>query len=63
MIDYQALITQWSDGDLAPWAALLPTQIAAGLSQERYGDLARWLKPSQSSPAAFDRLTIDVGKI
>ncbi len=50
MIDYQPLITQWSDGDLAPWATLLPAQIAAGLSQQRYGDLSRWLQALDDLP-------------
>ena len=50
MIDYQPLIEQWQDGALAPWAKLLPQQIAQGLSPQRYGDLPRWLKVLDDLP-------------
>ncbi|MEP1595662.1 MAG: tRNA 5-methoxyuridine(34)/uridine 5-oxyacetic acid(34) synthase CmoB, partial [Halieaceae bacterium] len=55
MIDYQPLIERWQEGDLATWAAQLPEQIAAGLSQKRYGDLARW----QDALAALPDLVAD----
>jgi tRNA (mo5U34)-methyltransferase len=50
MIDYQALIRRWADGEMAPWAQQLPQQIAQGLSQERYGDLPRWLQVLEDLP-------------
>ena len=50
MIDYQPLIERWQDGELAPWAEQLPAQIDAGLSQQRYGDLARWLEALAALP-------------
>ena len=50
MIDYQPLITRWRGGDLDAWAQLLPQQVAAGLSRERYGDLARWLQTLDELP-------------
>jgi tRNA (mo5U34)-methyltransferase len=42
MIDYSALFAALKDTPLAPWLALLPDQIAQGLSEERYGDLPAW---------------------
>jgi len=42
MIDYQPLLVRWETGPLSPWAAILPEQIAQGLSPQRYGDLTRW---------------------
>ena len=50
MIDYQALIRRWQGGDLDAWAQVLPAQIAAGLSQQRFGDLARWLQALADLP-------------
>jgi tRNA (mo5U34)-methyltransferase len=50
MIDYQPLITRWRGGELERWAALLAKQVAAGLSQQRYGDLARWLQALSELP-------------
>jgi tRNA (mo5U34)-methyltransferase len=50
MIDYQPLITRWRGGDLDAWAQLLSQQVAAGLSRERYGDLARWLQTLDELP-------------
>ena len=55
MIDYQPLIERWQDDEMAPWAAQLPEQIAAGLSHKRYGDLTRW----QDALAALPDLTVD----
>ena len=54
-MNYQPLIEQWSQNELAPWAELLPAQLEAGLSQQRYGDLARW----QSSVDALPDITAD----
>ncbi len=50
MIDYQALIASWQDGELAAWAARLPQQLELGMSQQRYGDLPRWLETLHSLP-------------
>ena len=50
-MDYQPLITRWADGPLDRWAQLLAQQIADGLCQERYGDLARWLRALQALPS------------
>ncbi len=50
MIDYQPLIDQWRGGDLDRWSQLLPQQLAAGLSTERYGDLPRWLQALDELP-------------
>ena len=50
MIDYQPLIRRWRDTGLAPWAQLLPDQIARGLALERYGDLPRWLQALEALP-------------
>ncbi len=50
MIDYQPLVAGWQGGELARWAQLLPEQIAAGLSHERYGDLQKWLKALAALP-------------
>ena len=50
MIDYQALIERWSEGEMSPWAKVLPQQIENGLSHKRYGDLPRWQKCVESLP-------------
>jgi tRNA (mo5U34)-methyltransferase len=50
VIDYQALIERWSEGEMSPWAEVLPQQIDSGLSHKRYGDLARWQKCVQALP-------------
>ena len=44
MIDYKPLIRRWLGGELDRRALSLPGQIAAGLSQQRYGELPRGLK-------------------
>lgn len=49
-MDYQPLIDHWQGGDLDRWAQLLPAQLETGLSQKRYGDLARWLDVLGSLP-------------
>jgi tRNA (mo5U34)-methyltransferase len=50
VIDYQALIERWGEGEMSPWAKVLPQQIDSGLSHKRYGDLARWQKCVQALP-------------
>jgi len=49
-MDYQPLIERWRKGELERWAQLLEQQVANGLCQERYGDLARWLQALQDLP-------------
>lgn len=41
-INYDYLLHALEDTALADWAKTLPEQIAAGLSEKRYGDLAGW---------------------
>ncbi len=63
-MDYQPLITRWQGGDLARWARLLEQQIAAGLCQERYGDLARWLAALQDlPPLQADHIHLDSSRV
>lgn len=51
MMDYQPLLTALRDHPkLAPWAELLPEQIARGLDTRRYGDLPQWLKALDALP-------------
>ncbi len=50
MIDYSALLRELADTSLKPWVDVLPEQIAAGLSHQRYGDLAVWLSALQALP-------------
>jgi len=50
-IDYSPLITGISNTALKAWADLLPAQISAGLSTQRYGDLAQWYESLQGLPA------------
>ena len=50
MIDYQPLIEGWRDSDLDAWARRLPEQIDQGLSQQRFGDLRRWLDALENLP-------------
>lgn len=49
-MNYQPLIERWQDGPLARWAEQLPTQLAGGLSEQRYGDLPRWLAVLDALP-------------
>lgn len=41
-INYDLLLDALKDSPLAGWAEQLPAQIAAGLCEKRYGDLAGW---------------------
>jgi len=50
LIDVPALQGRWREGPLAPWANLLPPQVAAGLSVKRFGDLPRWLAALNALP-------------
>ncbi|GAB5451515.1 MAG: tRNA 5-methoxyuridine(34)/uridine 5-oxyacetic acid(34) synthase CmoB [Halioglobus sp.] len=50
IIDYQPLIEHWRGGELDTWSQQLAAQIEAGLSQQRYGDLPRWLEALHSLP-------------
>ena len=63
-IDYRPLIDRWREGDLAPWAELLPQQIEAGLSHRRYGDLSRWLQALADLPEVeADRIHLDRSRV
>ncbi len=50
MIDYSDFFNRISDGPLAPWAKLLPEQIAQGLDVKRHADLSRWLAAYEALP-------------
>jgi tRNA (mo5U34)-methyltransferase len=64
MIDYRPLIKAWEGTGLAPWARLLPGQIATGLSPERYGDLPRWLNALTALPTlSADSLHLDTDRV
>lgn len=63
-MDYQPLIDRWLGTELDAWAQLLPQQLEAGLSQQRYGDLARWLQVLESLPAITpDQITLDQARV
>ena len=64
MIDYRPLIQRWRDGELAPWARMLSQQIEQGLSQRRYGELARWLEVLEKLPALeADQVHLDAARV
>lgn len=64
MIDYTPLIERWQGGELDRWAQLLPVQISQGLSQQRYGDLARWLQALENLPDLQpDRIHVDRSRV
>lgn len=46
----ESLVDTWRGTPLAPWAELLPDQVARGLSPERYGDLPRWQAALRALP-------------
>lgn len=50
MINYDAFIQQLADSKLKQWAALLPEQIANGLSTQRFGDLPKWTEALAALP-------------
>lgn len=51
VIDYQPFLRHLATTDLAAWCDALPQQIAAGLSEQRYGDLPRWRESLAALPA------------
>lgn len=51
MINYDQLLGYLPTSPLAEWAATLPAQIADGLCEKRYGDLAAWKKSLAALPA------------
>lgn len=50
MIDYSDLLAFCEDTPLARWLDTLPAQIAAGLSEQRYGDLPGWRRCLEQLP-------------
>lgn len=52
MIDYSDSLARLEKSKLKAWAAILPEQIAQGLSHQRYGDLKHWLKALEHLPHA-----------
>ena len=42
MNHYQPLFERIAESELQPWLDRMPTQIAAGLDEKRYGDLGKW---------------------
>jgi len=64
MIDYTPLANHWRNSELDRWAQVLATQIEQGLSQERYGDLASWLKALEDLPAiTADRVQLNSSRV
>jgi tRNA (mo5U34)-methyltransferase len=64
MIDYQDLAERWHGGDLERWAQLLPEQVASGLSEQRYGDLPRWLEALAALPGLrADTVHLDQARV
>lgn len=64
MIDVDTLCRRWHDGPLARWAALLPEQVAAGLSEKRFGDIPRFHSALDSLPdIAADAVTLDDSRV
>ncbi len=64
-MNYQPLIDRWSDDEtLSSWAAELPSQLERGLSQQRYGDLSRWLEALAALPdIVIDALHLDASRV
>lgn len=50
-MDYQPLLDSLDQWQLDPWRERLPGQLAAGLSESRYGDLPRWRQCLEQLPA------------
>jgi tRNA (mo5U34)-methyltransferase len=64
MMDYQPLIARWQSSEMARWAQQLEQQVANGLCQERYGDLARWLQALQNLPQLHaDEVHLDRARV
>ncbi|MGH1371800.1 MAG: tRNA 5-methoxyuridine(34)/uridine 5-oxyacetic acid(34) synthase CmoB [Cellvibrionaceae bacterium] len=49
-IDYTPFFEAIKGTKLAPWAEFLPAQIERGLSHQRFGDLAGWMKALEQLP-------------
>jgi tRNA (mo5U34)-methyltransferase len=47
---YQSLYELIADSELQPWLELMPQQVAAGLDENRYGDLPRWRRALSALP-------------
>ena len=64
MINYQPLIDHWRDSELDRWAQVLEQQIDNGLSQERHGDLQRWLQALQDlPPLPVESIHLDTSRV
>ena len=64
MINYQPLIDHWRDSELDRWAQVLEQQIDNGLSQERHGDLQRWLQALQDLPTLpVESIHLDTSRV
>jgi tRNA (mo5U34)-methyltransferase len=64
MIDYLPLIARWQGGALQRWAQQLEQQIAAGLNEQRYGDLPRWLAVLRDLPSLqADNIHLDTSRV
>lgn len=67
MTDLEELLPAMQAGPLAPWAKLLPAQVARGLDPKRYGDLPKWQAALEPLPAVtpsdidLDRGCIRIG--
>lgn len=64
MIEVDTLCARWRDGPLARWAALLPEQVAAGLSEKRFGDIPRFQSALKALPeVAADAVTLNGSRV
>ncbi|MDG2271011.1 MAG: tRNA 5-methoxyuridine(34)/uridine 5-oxyacetic acid(34) synthase CmoB [Halioglobus sp.] len=64
MIDYQPLINCWRDSEMDRWAQLLERQVSSGLSQQRYGDLTRWLQALEDLPMlSADSIALNTSRV
>lgn len=64
MIDYRPLIARWQSGVLDRWAHQLDEQVAAGLSEQRYGDLPGWLQALDDlPPLRADAIHLDRSRV
>ncbi len=64
MIDVDVLRERWRDGPLERWAALLPEQLAAGLSEKRFGDIPRFRSALESLPViATGTVALDTPRV
>ena len=63
-MDYQPLVDRWTGGELDRWATVLEEQLAAGLCQQRYGDLRRWLDVLDQLPDITpDSIALDTTRV